>query len=376
MNGTGRIVLSLSLVAVMLFCVTPAFAGPFSIKVNGKEVDLGELFGGKKKEEKKNKPKRSRPQQSAQPARPDTTKDDFLFDPEEEETSVDSAAPAVAAGGGEEPPLATANVSSATPEASATAPSGSDTTVKAPGSGTHNSQAELSIRGLRIGMTPAEVRTVIKKMGAKPWKRTTRVRGGREYDFRADKESVDSMGGTVFMEWINGTNYEKSFDTNFTPSFPGEERAMQIEMSVNYPRKKQISVGRFEAALIKKYGRPTYIDKGRARRYWWVFDIDGKVMSGFKADSSTLNLCGRTLNIALQRSETSSMAKKIYDLRTRCGSQTLFIRTRTRSSLVTEYTAILHGNEEYILSSVATKAKIKAIIESRRSGAASGNEIL
>jgi hypothetical protein len=186
---------------------------------------------------------------------------------------------------------------------------------------------KIDVAGVRLGMSPEEVRGVLKSKKLHNFKEWTETLSA------ADKPIANGRFVNVIAAWTAppSAGAEDSFETEgesfevmFTP-VPGAERAMAIIHSEGYSPSSAIHESALDSGLLKKYGG--YVTASELpQSVTWRFQSDGSVQVG---DS-----CGRrgtfgglgALSVGNSPRENLALKRTTDELRAqveRCGDATV-----------------------------------------------------
>ena len=161
------------------------------------------------------------------------------------------------------------------------------TTVPAPA--VRMAAGRIDVAGVKLGMSPDAVRTVLKSKDLrhyKEWTETLSFLGGNG----VSQSIPNGRFVNVIAAWTpaasGGEDFEsdgESFEVMFTP-VPGEERAMAIIHTQGFSQQNAIHETALDDGLVKKYGG--YVAAGGLpASVTWRFQDDGSVQVG--------DACGR-----------------------------------------------------------------------------------
>jgi hypothetical protein len=128
---------------------------------------------------------------------------------------------------------------------------------------------KIDVAGVKLGMTPEQVRSVLKPKLLANYYESTQVLGG------FDPHSAGGRFVNEIAAWTSGEG-EESYEVMFTP-VPGRERAMAVVRSAAYSVPNAIGVVAMQGALVKKYGG--YSGELPDSPTWRV-QSDGSVLTG------------------------------------------------------------------------------------------------
>ncbi len=225
-------------------------------------------------------------------------------------TGTASAAPAAMApvAAAPSPPVAPA---AAPPPAAASAPTPPIAAAAAPISPFSSGRVDIS--GVKLGMSPDEVRAAI---GAKNLRERNEWTETLSYRDAAGKTQSVPNGRFVNVIAASGSlsagegNYDaagESFEIMFTP-VPGHEQAMAIVHTIGYAPSNAIHEAALESGLVQKYGG-TAAGAGLPQAPTWLYQASGTVSVGdgcarrdILGGIGPLHVSSARENIALQKS--------------------------------------------------------------------------
>jgi hypothetical protein len=134
----------------------------------------------------------------------------------------------------------------------------------------------VDVAGIKLGMSPDEVRAVLKAKKLMNYFESADVlsRSDARYVSAISAWSTSAAPGGVATTERQGESYE----VMFTP-IPGKERAMAIVHSMAYLPSNALSESSLNEALLKKYGGFKSVD-GMAETLTWRVQSDGSVQVG------------------------------------------------------------------------------------------------
>jgi hypothetical protein len=233
--------------------------------------------------------------------------------------------PAATAPGAATPDVATPGV--ATP-AVAAAPSVAPP-AEAPPPPVRMAADRIDVAGVKLGMSPDAVRTVLKSKGLRHYKEWTETLSSLSGS-GASQPIPNGLFVNVIAAWTPPAADEdlesagESFEVMFTP-VPGAERAMAIVHTQGFSRSEAIRETSLDEGLVKKYGG--YVSAGALpESVTWRFQSDGSVQVG--------DACGRRgtfggvggLNVANTPRENLALRRTPQELQSqveRCGDATV-----------------------------------------------------
>lgn len=190
----------------------------------------------------------------------------------------------------------------------------------------------IDVAGVKLGMSPDAVRTVLKSKSLRSYKEWTET-----LSFLGNNGTSQSIPNGRFVNVIAawtpsaagapGEDLEsdgESFEVMFTP-VPGEERAMAIIHTQGFSRQDAIHETALDEGLVKKYGG--YVGVGALpESVTWRFQSDGSVQVG--------DACGRRgtfgglggLSVANAPRENLALRRTPQELQSqveRCGDATV-----------------------------------------------------
>jgi hypothetical protein len=188
----------------------------------------------------------------------------------------------------------------------------------------------IDVAGVKLGMSPDAVRTVLKSKNLrhyKEWTETLSFLGSNG----TSQPIPNGRFANVIAAWTpsasGGEDFEsdgESFEVMFTP-VPGEERAMAIVHTQGFSRQDAIHETALDDGLVKKYGG--YVAAGALpESVTWRFQGDGSVQVG--------DACGRRgtfgglggLSVANAPRENLALRRTPQELQSqveRCGDATV-----------------------------------------------------
>jgi hypothetical protein len=205
----------------------------------------------------------------------------FVIPPRWAKAAAPAAAPAAstaAAAPASAPPATVTAAPPAAPAAPATAVPPPPVVPPVPPSVSAN---KIDVAGVSLGMSPEEVRSVLKSKKLRNFKEWTETLSA------GDKPIPNGRFVNVIATWTppSTVSAEDSFDTDgesfevmFTP-VPGAERAMAIVHSEGYSPPNAIHEHALDSGLLKKYGG--YVTASELpQSVTWRFQSDGSVQVG------------------------------------------------------------------------------------------------
>lgn len=125
---------------------------------------------------------------------------------------------------------------------------------------TFGAVADVDVAGVKLGMSPEEVRAVLaarKLTGSKEFKHTIAYPDPVTHQYQ-------SIQGTEYLYaivgWIGSfapTDNWQTIDVVFSPQ-PGHERVVEVSRVVNYSSGDAVALQTLRTQLVGKYGRPWY----------------------------------------------------------------------------------------------------------------------
>jgi len=243
------------------------------------------------------------------------------------------------------PPAAPAESAAATGSAAASAPAAGPAPAPAAAAGESPARVaatpvpaptvrmaadRIDVAGVKLGMSPDAVRTVLKSKNLrhyKEWTETLSFLGSNG----TSQPIPNGRFANVIAAWTpsasGGEDFEsdgESFEVMFTP-VPGEERAMAIVHTQGFSRQDAIHETALDDGLVKKYGG--YVAAGALpESVTWRFQGDGSVQVG--------DACGRRgtfgglggLSVANAPRENLALRRTPQELQSqveRCGDATV-----------------------------------------------------
>ena len=223
-----------------------------------------------------------------------------------------SASPAAAAITATASPAAAAVTATASPAAPAVMAGG---VTAAPTAVSHFSSGMVDISGVKLGMSPDEVKAVLKSKNLRErneWNENLSYRDsetGRTQPV-AEGRFVNVIAASSSPASAADGNYEsdgESFEVMFTP-VPGHERAMAIVHTVGYSTANAVHETALESGLAEKYGGLA-AGGGLPQSATWLYRSGGTVTIGDSCGRrdvlgglGSLNVSSARENIALKRS--------------------------------------------------------------------------
>ena len=134
------------------------------------------------------------------------------------------------------------------------------------------SAERVDVAGIKLGMSPDEVRGVLKS------KRLMNYFESADVLNRSDARYVNTISAWTASGTSAADRQGESFEVMFTP-VPGKERAMAIVHSMVYLPANAVSESGFDEALVKKYGGFKSAD-GMPESPTWRVQSDGSVQVG------------------------------------------------------------------------------------------------
>jgi hypothetical protein len=134
------------------------------------------------------------------------------------------------------------------------------------------STERIDVAGLKLGMSPDEVRAVLKT------KKLMNYFESADALSRSDARYVNSISAWTAVGAAAADRQGESYEVMFTP-VPGKERAMAIVHSMAYLPANAVSESSFDEALVKKYGGFKDADTMPESPTWRV-QSDGSVQVG------------------------------------------------------------------------------------------------
>lgn len=222
------------------------------------------------------------------------------------------------------PAAAAAPAASAAPAAAAVSPAAAAATPSPP-LPPHVSADRIDVAGVKLGMSPDEVRAVLKSKrlhNFKEWPETL------SYSDKGASQPIASFVNVMAAWTAPAAGADEAFDTEgeafevmFTPA-PGHERAMAIIHSEGFTPASAVHESILDAGLLKKYGG--YVTASELPdSVTWRFQRDGSVQVGDSCGSR--GTYGGLGSLAVSGTPRQNLALKRTpdDLRTqidRCGS--------------------------------------------------------
>jgi hypothetical protein len=111
---------------------------------------------------------------------------------------------------------------------------------------------QVDVAGVKLGMSPEEVRAVLRSKGLPGHFESTDTLGRFDSSRGASQPTAGLRFVNVIASWAPGEDGE-SFEVMFTP-VPGKERAMAIIHSVGYSPASTVRETALAGGLVKKYG--------------------------------------------------------------------------------------------------------------------------
>lgn len=316
----------------------------FKFKINGKEVDLAEKLGLKEKQGP----------DSGNPPVQSQRRVDSRYPPTQSQQRVDSWN---SSSKGVTAPNNVAVKREIAKRVAGRGPIGPDVT------------------GLRIGMTPDDVRAIFKARGFRaPNEVFKGSLAGKSSDgkFSATlkEKSLESMLGDQIYK-----TKDEMITVNFTPDPPGYERVMTITRIISQPRGGP-TFDSFDRTVIEKYGTPTYSKTQKSsrtnsissKRYFWVFDSNGSLQRPYLFQESDYDICGGNYTVIGRRgiyAESMDSIQRMHDkVSPQCGNINIQMYVSVRNMLVNNYSTYMQGYDEFFRSALAARARANTYAES------------
>lgn len=239
----------------------------------------------------------------------------------------------------------------------------------APGSGRIFGQGVTGpdVMGLRIGMSPSDISSIIKANDFRPSGSDTGAHF-RNLTFSGlngiTKEVPNGRYITEFHFAKNDASDEDGVETiqvRFTAT-PERERAQSLTWIARLPNRAMPSTQAFESSVLKKYGAPTYrnADKYRAE-YVWIIDGSGTALK--PGSFSKKPSCKRSHDIWALGGEYDYYVKDVAN----CGSLYFeIVAEYTSDMLVQKYTNDLISYDEMIGSASAVRTMLAGLADTDR----------
>lgn len=193
--------------------------------------------------------------------------------------------------------ICSASLASGLAGASETSPPGSTT------------QAGPNILGIRLGMTPGEVRKILE---ARPGiKKVGEVRGVLMYQPASGQpKPIPNSGYINKLVALPGPVVYEDLSVRFTPT-AGRERAVSIIRRQTFLEGQQPTIDVTVKALVEKYGPFSYKRKpnplGVTIDYFWRFDSSARLLNGnTDAAGGENDVCANPADAALEVAAPSS----------------------------------------------------------------------
>ena len=106
----------------------------------------------------------------------------------------------------------------------------------------------IDVAGVRLGMSPDQVRTALKSKGLLDYFELAETLG--------DLDATQGAGGrfiNIIAAWTPESDSAESYEVMFTP-VPGKEQAMAIVHSIAYPADSEVRETAVQSGLMTKYG--------------------------------------------------------------------------------------------------------------------------
>ncbi len=211
--------------------------------------------------------------------------------PKASNAATGTSAPSVPAAATPAPAVTSASAAALTPAAAAGPPTAASAPVAASAARTGAASDKVDVAGIRLGMTPDQVRTVLKSKGLADY-----------YESAGTLGAIGNRYLNAISAWSNGDDPE-SFEVLFTPA-PGRERVMAIVHSAAVAGAGGTAL---PAALVRKYGGYSASDLPESPT--WRIQSDGTVQTG---DS-----CNRRAVVGgLAKAEPSAVPRQNLALKT------------------------------------------------------------
>ena len=111
----------------------------------------------------------------------------------------------------------------------------------------------VDVAGIRLGMSPEQVRAALKPKGLANYFEATRSLGRTNGSASIGQSGPAMRFVNVIAVWSSGSEGSESYEVMFTP-VPGRERVMAVVHSVVYSNATAVSAAALRSALITKYG--------------------------------------------------------------------------------------------------------------------------
>lgn len=139
-------------------------------------------------------------------------------------------------------------------------------------SGATTSAERIDVAGIKLGMSPDEVRAVLKSKNLMNYFESADVLN------RSDARYVNTIAAWSASGASAADRQGESYEVMFTP-VPGKERAMAVVHSMVYLPANAVSENSFDEALVNKYGGFKSAD-GMPESPTWRVQSDGSVQVG------------------------------------------------------------------------------------------------
>jgi hypothetical protein len=185
----------------------------------------------------------------------------------------------------------------------------------------------IDVAGVRLGMTPDQVRTVLKSKNLLDYHESTQTLSDLGSSGRAAGPMTDRRFVNVIAAWTSPLPASagdrqggESYEVMFTP-VPGRERVMAIVHSATYAPANPVRESMVEHALVTKYGGYLGTEDLPASPTW-RFQSSGSVLSGDSCDRRGIFGGLRELNIGVPLRQNIALTTTAQEFRyqiDRCG---------------------------------------------------------
>ncbi|HEV7614275.1 MAG TPA: hypothetical protein VGO37_20535 [Steroidobacteraceae bacterium] len=216
----------------------------------------------------------------------------------------------------------------------------------------------IDVAGVRLGMTPDQVRTVLKSKNLLDYHESAQSLDDLGSAGRAARSMTDRRFVNVIAAWTapmpasaGDRQGGESYEVMFTP-VPGRERVMAIVHSAAYAAANAVSESMVEHALVTKYGGYSGTD-GLPASPMWRFQSGGGVLVGDSCNRRAIFGGLSQLNVGAPARQNIALTTTAEEFRyqiDRCGvaivtedHSTLNSNASTQDRLITQFTVTAYS---------------------------------
>ena len=141
-------------------------------------------------------------------------------------------------------------------------------------------ESSMDVAGLRLGMSPDQVRAVLKSKNLLDYHESAQILNddpATRMQLPAGGKFVNAIAGWTWLPPGDAAVDGEAYEVMFTP-VPGQERAMSIVHTMSYAAENALAQMTLDAALMKKYGG--YTGPGLPMSPTWRLQRGGDVLAG------------------------------------------------------------------------------------------------